>query len=102
VFYHDKADDKIIDIKTTLLEPGQSTPLQDFENSERHKNVKIAIRPRRHKKWGAEYKFIPMKVKMNPEINTEWPHMPSYTIVKKVQTPLANTFDFVLLPPMII
>ncbi len=39
---------------------------------------------------------------MNVEENTEWPHAPSYTIVKKVKSPLDGVFDFVLLPPMII
>ena len=39
---------------------------------------------------------------MNVEENTEWPHAPSYTIVRKVKNPLDGVFDFVLLPPMII
>ena len=64
--------------------------------------MRIAIRPKKHKKWGTEYKFLPMKKHMNIEENTEWPHLPSYTIVRKVTNPLDGVFDFVLLPPMII
>lgn len=34
--------------------------------------------------------------------NTEWPHMPNYTIVKKLKTPLDEVYDYTLLPPIIV
>ena len=34
--------------------------------------------------------------------NTEWPHFPNYTIVRKVKQQIEGVFDYVLLPPMII
>ena len=39
---------------------------------------------------------------MMAEINTEWPHQPSYTIFRKMPTPLSFVYDYVLIPPLII
>jgi hypothetical protein len=45
---------------------------------------------------------VPMKDKMIPDENTEWPHLPTYTIIRKIKNPLDGVFDYVLLPPMIL
>lgn len=39
---------------------------------------------------------------MKANENAEWPHLPTYTIVRKVKNPLYGVFDYVLLPPIII
>jgi hypothetical protein len=102
IFYYDKLTDKVIDFISEKLEPGCMMPMPDCPDPVKRSKTKIAIRPSKCRKWSQEFKLMAMKKKIMADINTEWPHFETYTVLRKVPTSLPDVFDFILSPPMIL
>ena len=102
MFFYDKKMDKVIDIMTCKLEPGESTPLPDCDDAEMQQKAKIAVRPSKCRKWSQEFKVDAMKRKCKAGMNTEWPHYQTYSILRKEATSQPQVFDFLLMPPLIV
>jgi hypothetical protein len=104
IFFYDKLNDKVVDIIEKKLEPDCMMPMPDCLDPYMQSKAKIAIRPSKCRKWSQEFKLDAMKKKIREDVNTEWPHFETYSVLRKVQPnkKLIDVFDFILNPPMIV